>query len=301
MSLFWPKVAECSRVMIAGCAVMTETKITHTLVFFPLVLCVVLSGCAWENSGSKPIPLRKAVHNFEKDVGGLHIVVLSDAYGATSGCSKEATEPDCWSEGGRAILDSIKFSQCFDLDDSDTDEQNPNGKKKPELRTKNPLISVATGPLQLTVQGQFTEGGTFTIAAAPSAAATISRQTTQQVMLPLTLVSLSALPGFYVGQQLANLQYTTLVAQFPPKDFVPPKNFDFEPEKKKQLEELKQTAHMVSFVMDAAAELTTITQFAENHFNKLPATEEPNKPSHYCFGFEEGSDVTASALKRKKR
>jgi hypothetical protein len=40
MSLFWPKVAECSRVMLAGCAVMTETKITHTLVFLPLVICV---------------------------------------------------------------------------------------------------------------------------------------------------------------------------------------------------------------------------------------------------------------------
>jgi hypothetical protein len=293
MNLLWPKVAECSRVMIAGCTVTTGTKITHALVFFPLVLCVVLSGCAAENAGSRPIPLRKAVHNFEKDVGGLHIVVLSDAYGATSGCSPKTSEPDCWSEEGRAILDSIKFSQCFDLDDSDKDEQNPNGKKKPELRTKNPLIPVATGPLQLTVQGQFTEGGTFTIAAAPSAAATISRQTTQQVTLPLTLVSLSALPGFYVGQQLANLQYTTLVVQFPPKDIA-----DFEPEKKKQLDELKQTAHLVSFVMDAAAELTKITQFAESHFNKLPAMDEPGKPARYCFGFEEGSDVTASALRR---
>jgi hypothetical protein len=165
------------------------------------------------------------------------------------------------------------------------------------LRTKHPLIAVATGPLQLTVQGQFTEGGTFTIAAAPSAAATISRQTSQQVMLPLTLVSLSALPGFYVGQQLANLQYTTLITQFPSKDYVPPKDADLEPEKKKQLEGLKQTAHMISFVMDAAAELTKITQFAESHFNKLSATEDPNKPAHYCFGFEEGNDITASALK----
>jgi hypothetical protein len=294
MSLFWPKVAEYSCVVPATVRPHTvPTKLAHILSLSTLVLGVVSSGCAWENLGSQPIPLRKAVHNFEKDVGGLHIVVLSDAYGATAGCSKEAKEPDCWSDGGRAILNSIKYSQCFDLDDSDKDKQNPNGRKKPELRTQNPLIPVATGPLQLTVQGQFTESGTFTVAAAPSAAATISRQTQQQVMVPLTLVSLSALPGFYVGQQLSNLQYTTLVAQFPPKDIA-----DFEPEKKKQLEELKQTAHLVSFVMDAAAELTRITQFAESHFNKLPATEDSNEPAHYCFGFEEGSDVTASALRR---
>src|ERR1700722_4345823 len=279
MSLFGPKLADCRRVKLARCAVRTvETKTPRGFIFSPLVLCVALSGCAWENSGSQPIPLRKAVHNFEKNVAGLHIVVLSDAYGATSGCSAKASEPDCWSEGGRAILDSIKYAQCFDVDDNNKDRQNPNGKKSPELRTKNPLIPVATGPLQLTVQGQFTEGGTFTIAAAPTAAATISRQTQQQVMLPLTLVSLSALPGFYVGQQLSNLQYTTLVALYPNKDI--PRQ---QQEKDKQLQELKQSAEMVSFVMDVAAELTKITRFAENNFNKLPATQEANNPARYCF------------------
>jgi hypothetical protein len=268
-------------------------KIPHICAFSALLLCVWLSGCAWENLGSQPIPLRKAVHNFERNVGGLHIVVLSDAYGATSGCSAGKTEPDCWTEEGRAILDSIKYSQCFDLDDDHKDKQNPDGKKNPELRIKNPMIPVATGPLQLTVQGQFTEGGTFTIAAAPTAAATISRQTQQQMMLPLTLVSLSALPGFYVGQQLTNLQYTTLVAQYPNRDIA-----GSQPEKDKQLKELKQTADMVAYVMDAAAELTKITRYAESHFNKLTATEEASNPAHYCFGFEEGRDITASALRR---
>ena len=290
MSLFLRRVPEHSRVMLAR---VRNRELAHTLVFS---LLVVVSGCALENLGSQPIPLRKAVHNFEKDVGGLHIVVLSDAYGATSGCSIGATEPDCWSQEGRVILDSIKYSQCFDLDDNDKDKQNPNGKKNPKLRTKNPLIPVATGPLQLTVQGQFTEGGTFTIAAAPTAAATISRQTQQQVMLPLTLVSLSSLPGFYVGQQLTNLQYTTLVALYPSKD-----NAGTKPEQDKQLGELRQTINMVSFVMDAAAELTKITQFAEHNFNRLVATDDKKGEANYCYGFEEGRDTTASASRERKQ
>jgi hypothetical protein len=94
-----------------------------------------------------------------------------------------------------------------------------------------------------------------------------------------------------VGQQLTNLQYTTLVGLYPTKESG---NQD---EKDKQLKELKQTHQMVSFVMDVAAELTKITQFAEKNFNKLPATPEANNSAHYCFGFEEGNDITASALK----
>jgi len=271
-------------------------KLHHTLFCWPLGLCMAFGGCAWENQGSQPIPLRKAVHNFESDVRGLHIVVLTDAHGATSGCSAGDKQPDCWSEGGRAILDAIKYSQCFDLDENDKDKENPSGKKNPALRTKDPLIAVTTGPLQLTVQGQFTESGTFTIAAAPSAAAGISRQTQQQVMLPLTLVSLPALPGFYVGQQLTNLQYTTLVALYPSKDYP-----GSQPEKDKQSEALKQTAHMVSIVMDSAAELSKISQFAEASFNKLPATDAANDAAHYCFGFEEGKDVTVSAQRERKQ
>lgn len=59
--------------------------------------------------------------------------------------------------------------------------------------------------------------------------------------------------------------------------------------------ELQQTAKMVSFVLDVAAELTKITQFAESNFNKLPATEGADNSAHYCFGFEEGKDIMASA------
>jgi hypothetical protein len=181
--------------------------------FAGAVACMGVCGCSTlqirnvETEATTPISLEKALLGFESDLSNMHLAVLSNASGATGGCTPpHAAPPECWTKAAQSLLETIKYAQCYDVVD-------PHAKNKVydrARRTRNPLVPTANGAVQLQVQGQFSEAGTFTVSATPSLGGTVTRQTQQQVMLPISLVSLATLPNFYIGQQLTNLQYTTL-------------------------------------------------------------------------------------------
>jgi hypothetical protein len=199
-----------------------------------------------EKEGTKPVPFETALHQLEVDLGRVHIIVPSSLLAVDWAHWEKAKEV--------ADIDNILAdSQCYDIDAK-------TGKADPALRNRNPLIPVSTGPLQLTVQGQLSEAGTFTISITPSAGGTITRQTQQQVMMPLTLVSLTTVPEFYVGQQMTNIQYVTLVTAFKSTDA------------KKADIEYKQIADYVASILEVASRLSAVTERALKQFDTDPNT-----------------------------
>lgn len=141
--------------------------------------------------------MNDVLQSLEADLSRTHPVILSDMQGAANSNAPAIL----------AIRTAIANIQCFDIDPE-------KGEPDPKLRLRNPLIPVVTGPLQLTVQGQLSEGGTITVGSptATTGATTITRQGQQQIMLPTTLVPLVNVPVFYLGQQLAAVQNTSSVS-----------------------------------------------------------------------------------------
>jgi hypothetical protein len=136
------------------------------------------------------------LQSLEADLSRTHPLILSEVQGSANDDSPAIV----------AIRTGIANIQCYDYD---ADEK----KSDSNRRLRNPLIPVVTGPLQLTVQGQLSEGGTITVGMPTdtTGAATITRQGQQQIMLPTTLVPLINMPIFYLGQELANVQYNSAV------------------------------------------------------------------------------------------
>ena len=199
-----------------------------------------------EKEGTKPVPFETALHQLEVDLSRVRIIVPSSLLTVNWAHWEQAKEVT-------AIDNILADSQCYDIDPK---TGNPN----PELRNRNPLIPVSTGPLQLTVQGQLSEAGTLTISVTPSAGGTITRQTQQQVMMPLNLVSLTTVPEFYVGQQTTNIQYVTLVTAFK------------SPDATKADREYKQVADYVASILDVASRLNAVTDRALKEFDRDPTT-----------------------------
>lgn len=128
-------------------------------------------GCCLLNGGSAPVPLASALAITERDLRASSPVALSDL-----GTARED-----------AIANAIKAAQCA----------------KPQ--TPNPLVPVITGPVSLALQGSIQTQGGINGSATPSISFQVTQAKQQQVTVPLTFVSASGLPDFYMGQQLTNL------------------------------------------------------------------------------------------------
>jgi hypothetical protein len=212
------------------------------------ITVTALSGCSLENglerNGTTPVSLYDAVGHLEYDLTRVHTVILSDAEGLTPDGKSDT-------EAATRIRVGIAKVQCYDYDPK-TDKNNP------MLRKQNPLIPIITGPLQVQVQGQLAVGGSFVVGAIPSIGGTVTRQGQQQIMLPLTLVSLGNLSKFYLSQQMSNLQYTTLVSESNQK---------------------VQVASYIANIMNVAAKLDLLQKEALRDFSAKPG---------YCDGNEGG-------------
>ena len=134
-------------------------------------LTVAISGCAWLNSLSNPVPLSVALATTERDLRATSPVALSDM-----GTSREGS-----------IVAAIQAAQCI------------------PPRSANPLVPVITGPVSLAMQGSIQTQTGLTGSATPSIAFQVTGGKQQQVTVPITFVSASGLPDFYMGQQLTNL------------------------------------------------------------------------------------------------
>jgi hypothetical protein len=158
---------------------MSNPLLPHVLgivVSLGLVSCCTNQAKDAEAGATTPIPLKTALHGFEQDLSALHLAVLSNASNATSGCAKGAP-PGCWSKAAQSLLETIKYIQCYD---AVPDPQQPKQSKHDAgLRKRNPLVPVANGAVQLQVQGQFSEAGTFTVSATPGVSVALTRQTQQ--------------------------------------------------------------------------------------------------------------------------
>jgi hypothetical protein len=201
-------------------------------------------GCgairAIENAGTTPVPLSVVLQSLEVDLSRTHPVVLSDLHGRENDDGPAKV----------SIRTALANLQCYDIDPG-------TGKPNPQLRSRNPLIPVVTGPLQLTVQGQLSQGGTFTVGVptAVSGAATITRQGQQQIMLPTTLVPLRNLPVFFVGQQFTNIQFNSAVLT------------SFPPDKKLSDEETAQVNAYIARTLEAMIGLDKVIAYALKQFD----------------------------------
>jgi hypothetical protein len=148
--------------------------------------------------GSTPVPLDATLRNLAVDLSSIDVLNPSDLLVDEASATIR-------------MRDLIANAQCYDIDST-------TGLADPAHRTINPLIPISTGAMQLTVQGQLSEAGSVTVSITPSIGGTITRQGQQQFMFPLTLVSLQNYSTFYIGQQLTNLQYATLLSTFKDPD-----------------------------------------------------------------------------------
>ena len=201
-----------------------------------------------EQPGTKPYPIDKALHQMQLDLTRVHVLVPSNL------TFVDPALPDAqWraTPEVKEIEDIIANDQCFAID--------RDGNVDYTLQKKNPLIAVSTGPLQLSVQGQLSTAGTFTISVTPSAGGTVTRAAQQQLMVPLTLVSLATLPTFYIGQQMANIQNITLVSGFKPVGNQPLADA-----------QMQQVAQYVTSILNVGAALNraaadSMTQYTDHH------------------------------------
>jgi hypothetical protein len=161
----------------------------NTTKFRTTVLLIVTTmwcgGCSTfrviEEAGTTPVPFDKALKGVEQDVRDAQPIILSSI----------------GNSGGSAALEaSLESIQCA-------------------ANLADPIIPVFTGPVQLTLQGTISEAGAFAISATPSLTTTVTRQAQQQVMVPMTWVSMATLADFYLSQELAYLQYATLLSVVP--------------------------------------------------------------------------------------
>jgi hypothetical protein len=257
------------------CALTSEQLLLG--VMLSLAVAVGCPGCktaaaAYEHNekeGTKPPPLGETLANLEANLSNVSVLVPAELLIPPIGDGAAIT---------KKMSDFVANAQCFDID--------PNtGKPNPNLRRRNPLIPVTTGPLQLQVQGQLTEGGTLTISPTPSLAGTINRQGQQQIMLPITMVSLVNLSSFYMGQQLSFIQYATLVtsSNFQSKDGT------LGPQ------EQSQVTGYVSNILSVAAQLDAITKRAISDFDKDQHDFKPEQ-TVYCEKRDHGNGPVGSGL-----
>jgi hypothetical protein len=240
------------------------TKLDHTarilLAASIFTSALLITGCGITNElekpGTKPVPIDQALMQMQSDLSRVNIVVPGTLLLADTTTVHLEDTPEA-----KAIEAVIADSQCFDIDPT-------TGQRNPNLRKINPLIPVSTGPLQLQVQGQLSESGTFTVSATPSIGGTVQRQAQQQVMVPLTLVSLLTISEFYVGQQFTNIQYVTLV------DAYKPANSNVADSQHKQI------ADYITRTLDVAARLDSIVKKSLSEFR--------SHPNSWCDGHEDG-------------
>lgn len=233
-----------------------------------LAAAAVCASCVMPNmekGDSRPIPIADALRNMNVDLSHLNVIVPSDLLKTPKGGTgviRDSAVAD--------IKETIANIQCYDMDYT-TDPKKPVPKK--DLRKRDPLIPVFTGPMQLTVQGQYSLGGTLTLSVTPSAAATATRQTQQQAMFPLTLVSLATLPAFYVGQQTTNIQYVALY--------------------KDQADAAlgtDQRKRVAEYLTNAIAVATALTDIVDSALSRFDANED-----QYCAGRDNKAKTTVAA------
>lgn len=220
-----------------------------------------------EHGGTRPVPIGDALQQLQLDLSRVKVVVPSSLLLADPHMNLVDTNE------GKQILKILADNQCYDIDPA-------TGKSDPQLQHPDPLIPVSTGPLQVTVQGQLSEAGTLTVSVTPSAGGTVTRQAQQQVMVPITLVSLVTLPSFYVGQQTANIQYVTLVDAYKSAD---PHRADAEH---------KQIADYISGALEVGSRLTVLTNYALAQFKGNQAS--------WCDGHEKGGSSLVGPAQPKK-
>jgi hypothetical protein len=226
-----------------------------------------------EGKAADPVPLTVAIADFEENLSRVGVLVLSDA--------RVKDKPNKDASDVAALLrmkDVIANVQCYDwtpaLDDKGKPRQTKSGhlayRADAKLRTKNPLVPVVNGAIQIQVQGQFTESGTFSVSTTQglSGGGTLTRQAQQQVMMPVALVSLANLDKFYIGQQLANLQYLTLTAKEAPFTTSPGKDDAGNP--------LAAPSEFVVEVLKVGQSLKEVAKDAMDGFGANPDT--------YCQG-----------------
>lgn len=138
-----------------------------------LVVFATLSqaACSLLDSNSTPVPLASALAITERDLRAASPVVLADV-----GTERE-----------EAIVSAIQAAQCV------------------EPRTANPFVPVMTGPVSLALQGQIQAQSSLTGGAPLGFTFQVTRSKQQQVTVPVTFVSATGLPDFYMGQQLTEL------------------------------------------------------------------------------------------------
>jgi hypothetical protein len=193
----------------------------------PLVagIAVFAGGCsifsAAERQGSTPIPLSAVVLSLQRDLSRSHPLALSNIHGDDRVLDHFPNKDEVNLESTEVQLfrKSVANLQCYDVvprptKETGKDKQRIHGNKNEEsrydsaLRQRDPLIPVATGALQLAVQGTFSTQAGAAITVPASVSFQIQRQAQQQITLPTTLVPLLNVPIFYMGQQLANVQFT---------------------------------------------------------------------------------------------
>lgn len=233
--------------------------------------CKIVSAASEhaEKNGTKPPPLEETLANLEANLSNISVLVPAELLVPPVG------------DGGaiaKKMSDFIANAQCFDVDPSTE-------KADPTRRKRNPLIPVTTGPLQLQVQGQLTEAGTLTVSPTPSLAGTISRQGQQQIMLPITMVSLVNLSSFYMGQQFSFIQYATLATR---------SNFQLK-DQTSGAQEQNQVAGYVSNVLSVTAQLDTIARKAISDFDKDQHDYKPEQ-TVYCKGRDHGNGPVGSGI-----
>jgi hypothetical protein len=208
-----------------------------------LATAVTCGGCTvlqrGEGDATKPVSLEWAFANLESDMSRVGVLVPADLLLPNALDRQQAADN---------ISEFIRKAQCFDIDPA-------THKPDPTRRTRNPLIPVTTGPVQLQVQGQLATGGGFSVSATPSITGTITRQGQQQIMVPVTMVSLTNLGSFYMGQQLTFIQYATVANGFFVK--VPPAG-----DPNRANEEYNQIAAYVSNILSVSAKLDSIASSA---------------------------------------
>jgi hypothetical protein len=152
-----------------------------------LLMCLASCAMTLKPEDSEYVPLSTALQVVARDLNQATPVVLSDVD----------------KDGAHALKDAIKAFQCAD-------------------KTADPPLFVITGPVSLQLQGsiqrQAQAGGQAGFPAAGQFSFQVQKTKAQQQQLtvPITFVAASALPDFFLGQNLTNV--STLPDLPDPKD-----------------------------------------------------------------------------------
>jgi hypothetical protein len=146
-------------------------------VVLPLCLCACITPKTPSPKDSVWVPLPTALQVVARDLNQSMPVVLSDIQGA---------------EGKQKLKDAIKAFQCAD-------------------KSADPPLLVITGPVSLALQGsiqiqnQIGGGVGYPTLAQLSYQVQVAKAQQQQLTVPITFVAASALPNFFLGQNLTNV------------------------------------------------------------------------------------------------